>query len=258
MRFFGSHNVFFMKQSLVNNDHRPGAFLVVGTDTGVGKTVFTGLLGRYLEQKDLGFILFKPFCSGGREDIKYLQTANIHNDIDINYWYYEAPISPAAWELQSNQKIDFVGIIEALRRQFENHDREIILVEGVGGLLSPISISHSVASIGEALNAKLIIVAPNRVGVVNQVLLTLEAALNRGLSIASVVLIGQEFPDISAANNAELIKCQIPEMPDFKGIFDLPWLGESASNPNLINANFKRAECFLKKIFDMVINPHLL
>ena len=57
----------------------------------------------------------------------------------------------------------------------------VLLVEGVGGLLAPLAKGRTVASLGQALGAQLIVVAPNRVGVINQVLLTVEAAAKRGL-----------------------------------------------------------------------------
>ena len=67
--------------------------------------------------------------------------------------------------------------------------------------------------------------APNRVGVVNHVLLTLEATLARGLSVSCVVLMEQENPDESAIDNAEVIQMHLPEMSDFNGVFEFPWLG---------------------------------
>jgi len=231
-------------------------FLVVGSDTGVGKTVFTGLFGQYLSDTGVGFSLFKPFCSGGRGDIEFLEKCGNLGQAELNYWYHEQPISPAAWQLSTGNQINFDDVIERLKREFKRNDRDIFIVEGVGGLLAPITLNRTVASLAQELGSKLIIIAQNRVGVINHVLLTLEAALSRGLSVASVILMEQEKPDSSAVDNAELIRIHMSNTPGFKGIFEFPWLGKGADNPELIVNNIKKAECVLKEVFDEVIKPY--
>ena len=232
-------------------------FLVVGSDTGVGKTVFTGLLGRYLSNTRLRFQLVKPFCSGGIKDIKFLKAANAGiGRAEVNYWYGDKPISPAAWELFTGNQIDFDDVVEKLRQEFNRDDCDILLVEGVGGLLAPITRKHTVASLGQELGSPIIIIAQNRVGVINHVLLTVEAAVSRGLSVASVILMGQEEPDASADNNAELIRTHIPNISGLKGIYEFPWIGEKADNPKLIPVNVKKAESLLDKFFNEVIKPY--
>ena len=81
----------------VHNSNRARAvFLVTGSDTGVGKTVFTGLLGRYLEDKGVRLSLAKPFCSGGRGDVEFLAACGALAQAEVNYWYDDEPVSPAA------------------------------------------------------------------------------------------------------------------------------------------------------------------
>ena len=84
---------------------------------------------------------------------------------------------------------------EVCSRQVAVRQAGVLLVEGVGGLLAPLAKGKTVASLGQAIGAQLIVVAPNRVGVINQVLLTVEAAAKRGLEVACVVLMGQKEPD---------------------------------------------------------------
>ena len=132
-----------------------------------------------------------------------------------------------------------------------------LLVGGVGGLLAPLANGRTVASLGQSLGSQLILVAPNRVGVVNHVLLTAEAALVRGLSVACVVLMEQEEPDASAIDNVELIRMHLPEMADFKGVFEFPWLVEGADDPGLIALNVKKAYGVLGAIFEACVLPSL-
>ncbi len=234
--------------------------LVTGSDTGVGKTVFTGLLGRYLSDKGVCLRLAKPFCSGGRGDVEFLAGCSALGQAEVNYWYDDEPISPAAWELRTGEEIDFDECVEWVFKVEGGRLKEeggVLLVEGVGGLLAPLANGRTVASLGQALGSQLILVAPNRVGVVNHVLLTAEAALVRGLSVACVVLMEQEEPDESASDNVELIRMHLPEMADFKGVFEFPWLVEGADDPGLIALNVKKAEGVLGAIFEACVLPSL-
>ena len=236
-------------------------FLVSGSDTAVGKTVFTGLLGQYI--KNIGFRarLAKPFCSGGRKDIQFLAECAAVDEREINYWYHNEPISPATWELRTGKRVDFMGSVKWVKKLEESFKGQgesgVLLVEGVGGLLAPLDQVATVASLGQALGSQLILVVPNRVGAVNHVLLNTEAALGHGLSVACIVLMQLEEPDESAIDNAKLMQIHLPKMADFKGIFEFPWLGEGADDSALNSVNLKKAEGVLEVIFDECILPIL-
>ena len=121
-------------------------FLVVGTDTGVGKTVFTGLFARYLMDNGVGVQAVKPFCSGGMEDVEFLAEAQGGlGQEEVNYWYSEEPISPAAAELRLGQAVDFEGAINwinSLRSVVFSHQ------EGLSGQLAVSSWQLAVGSVG--------------------------------------------------------------------------------------------------------------
>ena len=63
--------------------------------------------------KGVGVRAVKPFCSGGKADIEFLQAAQDGNlgQAEVNYWYSEEPVSPAAAELRLGQAVDFEGAI---------------------------------------------------------------------------------------------------------------------------------------------------
>jgi len=226
-------------------------FLVVGTDTGVGKTVFTGLFARYLMDEGDGVRAVKPFCSGGKADIGFLRAAQGGlGQEDLNFWYSGELISPAAWELRHGQAVDFDGCIVWTQQKYAGAG--VLLVEGVGGLLAPLAKGKTVASLGQAISAQLIVVAPNRVGVINQVLLTVEAAAERGLEVACVVLMGQKKPDDSVSENEDLICQNLPEMTGFKGVVEFPYLGPDASDPRLIPDHTNKAGKVLCQIAELL------
>ena len=226
-------------------------FLVVGTDTGVGKTVFAGLFGMFLRQQGVGVRVLKPFCSGGKADIEFLQAAQSGlSQKALNFWYSDEPISPAAWELRHGQAVDFDGCIA--RTQQKGAETGVLLIEGVGGLLAPLTKGKTVASLGQALGAQLIVVAPNRVGVINQVLLTIEAAAKRDLEVVLVVLMGEKETDDSVPENTDLIRQNLPEMTDFKRVIEFPYLGSDASDPSLISDHANTAGKGLCQVADLL------
>ena len=230
--------------------------------------MFAGLFGMFLRQQGVGVRVLKPFCSGGKADIEFLAASQGGGlgQVDLNFWYSDEPISPAAWERRHSQAVDFKGAINwinSLRSAVFRHQEGlggqlpvgsgqagVLLVEGVGGLLAPLAKGKTVASLGQALGSKLIVVAPNRVGVSNQVLLTVEAAAKRGLEVVLVVLMGQRELDDSVLENENLIRALMPDMARFKGVFEFPWLGVGADDPEQIGANVKKAEKVLAKIID--------
>ena len=130
--------------NLMTDDLRLETFLLVGTDTGVGKTVFSGLFARYLMDNGVGVQALKPFCAGGKADIEFLQAARDGlAQEEVNYWYSEEPISPAAAELRLGQAVDFEGAINwinSLRSAVFSHQEglsgQVAVGSGEGGLQS--------------------------------------------------------------------------------------------------------------------------
>ena len=228
--------------------------MVVGTDTAVGKTIFTGLLCKYLQINNIITGCFKPFCSGGTNDIEFLKSCGAEGK--VNLWYEKSPISPGAWELRFKKDIDFHYIVSELLCAFEKN--EFNLIEGVGGLLAPLSKENkTVATLCKLIDANIILVATNRVGVINHILLTLETALARNITISCVVLMDPKEPDASVIDNAELVRMHRPKAKNFHGVFEFPWLGESADDPTLIDFNLKKAEGVLGEIIKVLFLPSL-
>ena len=214
--------------------------------------MFAGLFGMFLRQQGVGVRVLKPFCSGGKADIEFLAASQGGGlgQVDLNFWYSDEPISPAAWELRHGQAVDFDGCIA--RTQQKGAETGVLLIEGVGGLLAPLTKGKTVASLGQALGAQLIVLAPNRVGVINQVLLTIEAATKRGLKVALVVLMGQKEPDDSVPENADLICQNLPEITGFKGVIEFPNLGPDASDPSLIPDHANKAGKVLCQVAELL------
>lgn len=196
-------------------------FFVTGTDTEVGKTVLTALLARFWTAQGRRVAAFKPICSGGRDDARALHAAlggALALD-EINPWHFRAAIAPslaAKLERKTVALAPVLAHIRARQRRFE-----LTLVEGAGGLLSPLGKNFNSRDLLLALRAAPIIVAPNQLGVINHLLLTLEALPKNCRAKAKIVLMSPAQPDASTATNARLLGEFFPA----KQTFALPWLG---------------------------------
>ena len=94
-------------------------FFITGTDTGVGKTVLTALLARYLCERRVRVAAFKPVCSGGRADARALHAAlgGVLTLDEINPWHFRAALAPtlaAAREKKSVALAQVLGHILSL------------------------------------------------------------------------------------------------------------------------------------------------
>lgn len=195
---------------------------ITGTDTGSGKTVLATLLTRFLRERGVKVAAFKPLCSGGRDDAR-----KIHAALDgaltldeINPWHFRAAIAPSLAAKLEKKSITLAQVLAHLR--FHRGNSEATLVEGAGGLLSPLGKDFDSRDLILALRATPIIVAPNQLGVVNHLLLTLEALPKNYRTKAKVVLMSPTKPDSATTTNAQLLGAFFPP----NRIFALPWLGK--------------------------------
>ena len=198
---------------------------ITGTDTGVGKTVLTALLARFLRERGVNAAALKPICSGGRADARVLRAA-VDGALSLdetNPWRFRAPVAPLLAARRERKYVDLSEVmahIRALQGRFD-----VLLVEGAGGLLSPLGENFDSRDLITTLDASPIIVAPNRLGVVNHILLTLEVLPRSVAARALVVLVSPSKRDAATGTNAELLAGSF----DAKRIFTLPWLGENFS-----------------------------
>lgn len=195
---------------------------ITGTDTGVGKTVLTVLLVKFLREAGVNAAALKPVCSGGRGDARKIFAAmNGALSLDeINPWHFRAPIAPLLAARRESKKVrlrQILAHVRAMQRRFD-----VLLVEGAGGLLSPLGEGFDSRDLIVALRAMPIIVAQNKLGAVNQVLLTLEALPKNLRTKSRVVLVSPRKPDVSTKANAKLLA----EFFDAGKIFLLPRLNK--------------------------------
>jgi dethiobiotin synthetase len=195
---------------------------ITGTDTGAGKTVLTALLARFLAEQNIRVAAFKPVCSGGRDDAEKIHAAlgGALTLDEINPWHFRAAIAPALAAKLEKKSVTLAQTLAHIRAK--QKDFEITLVEGAGGLLSPIGKDFNSRDLILALRAAPIIVAQDKLGAVNHLLLTLEALPKNYRAKAKIVLMSPAKPDSATATNAQLLGEFFPPAK----IFTLPWLGK--------------------------------
>ncbi len=196
-------------------------FFITGTDTGSGKTVLTALLARYLCERRVRVAALKPVCSGGRMDAQILKSAlggSLTLD-EINPWHFRAPVAPVLAARQERKSLAQAEVLAFIRGAAQKYD--VTLVEGAGGLLSPLGENFDSRTLIMALKADPIVVACNRLGVVNHVLLTLEALPKAIRAKVKIVLMEPPKPDASTLSNAGLLASFLTS----GRILHLPWLG---------------------------------
>ena len=178
---------------------------ITGTGTGVGKTLLTALLAAHFRQTGNSVAALKPVCSGGRADAELLAAA-LAGDLsldEINPWHFRAPLAPVLAARDEKAIVTRSQIVAHIRKVQPRF--AVVLIEGAGGLLSPLGENVDSRDLIVALRAMPVIVAPNRLGVVNDVRLTLPALPSAARQRALVVLMAPETPDASTPSNASLL-----------------------------------------------------
>jgi dethiobiotin synthetase len=210
---------------------------ITGTDTGVGKTVLTAMLLRHLRQEGRHALAVKPFCTGSRDDALLLHEfeKNFLTLDEVNPFFFKQPLAPAAARLKKEIPLD--AVLEKIRVLAARC--EVLLVEGVGGVLAPLGKNYTVATLIAGLDPAVIVVSRNALGTLNHTLLTAHELQAIGVDKFAIVMVDAQNPDISARSNPTLLKKMLPH----SRIFSLPYLGSEVSNVTSVKKN----ALFLKK-----------
>lgn len=198
----------------------PQILFITGTDTGVGKTVFAALSTVYLRQQGFHVAALKPLASGGREDAKILHAAagKVLSLDEVNPWHFRVPLAPVLAARKEKRQVRLREVVAQIQRVAKKF--EVVVVEGAGGLLSPMGEGFDSRDLVAALKATPVIVAANRLGAVNQVRLVLEALPLTVQKKARIVLVNPQKPDAASRTNPDLLR----EFVAAKQLRVMPWL----------------------------------
>lgn len=174
---------------------RNGLF-VTGTDTGVGKTLITAGLAHALQACGIDVGVMKPVETGcptrnGRpqppDALTLCEAAGSRDALDlINPYRFREPLAPMVAAERSRRSIDVDRLLERFGRLADRHT--VMLVEGAGGLLVPITEKVSFLDLAARLQLPILVVIGSRLGALNHARLTIDAALTARVPVAGAIV----------------------------------------------------------------------
>ena len=203
---------------------------VTSTDTDIGKTYVCAGLAHTLKKLDVDVGIMKPFACGIKQkigfssnDLTILANAAMVDDAEdiINPFFFPIPTSPYTAAKNLGVKIDINHVMKCFRKLNKIHD--IILVEGIGGIMTPILKDYAIINLIKDLNANTIIVTSSKIGTVNHTILTCNMCKRmkipvKGLIINNFDSIGYPIPelerDLSTLTNLPVL-CSLPHLTKF-------------------------------------------
>ncbi len=189
-------------------DCRPG-FFFTGTDTGVGKTFVTAAVARLLRGQSRPVRVCKPVATGARlvggrwlsEDTTILAEAAAAAADEVTRYTFPDPVAPPVAARRQGARLTLSALAQAVADS--RRPGTVLLVEGVGGLLCPLTETETVADLAAVLQLPLVVVTRRSLGTLNHTLLTVEAACSRGLEVAGVV-VNEVAPPASLAEETNV------------------------------------------------------
>ncbi len=234
-----------------------GGILITGTDTGVGKTFVACGLAAHLKESGYRVGVMKPAETGCVEKdgklfpedaVRLKEASGCAEPIEkiCPYRLCDA-LAPSVAAERDGVRIDIDRLMDMYQEISLAHD--ITLVEGAGGLIVPLLPSFTYADLAGVLKLPLIVVAANKLGVINHLLLTLEHAGCKGLPVLGYVLNQVEGPLSLAADTNREVLANLTAAPC---LAELPFLENMEAKKNSPPDWFK--ERFEFRFIESVLN----
>ena len=210
--------------------------LITGTDTGIGKTLIAGAIAAHLRRQGLRVGVLKPAASGCvkrreglvSEDAEFLaHCADSPHPLDIIApQRFAEPLAPAIAAQRLGVSLDW----DAIQRSMTiiTRDSDILIVEGVGGIMVPMDAKHTMLDVAQWLKLPAIVVARPNLGTINHTLLTVDALRDAKVKVAGVVVnrYPAEMPGVAEETNPRAIEkwgkvpvlCIVPDVKEPIGL----------------------------------------
>jgi len=205
------------------------SLFITGTDTDVGKTYITAGLAITLRKMSIDVGVMKPFAAGvaqkkgyKSEDVEILsKSAQTHDPENlVNPQFFPIPASPyTAWKkLKIKPKIPLV--LSSFKKLSDMHD--MMLVEGVGGILTPILKDYYVTNLIKDMKIPTIIVTRSKVGTVNHTLMTVKMCEKYKIPIKGIII--NNFDDDGYPINQ--LKKDLEDLTKVKVLGSIPFIND--------------------------------
>lgn len=209
---------------------------VTGTGTGVGKTFVACGLARALAMRGHDVGVLKPVATSSRSDIRQLlASSQIHSNKkqtvarleDVNPIFFREPLAPWVAAQRKTAALSITKIKSAFQKIAEQH--EFVIVEGIGGVMVPLTRNYFVLDLIKDLALPALVTADAGLGTINHTLLTVNALHQRKIKIIGIVLNGWQGKSIAEHTNPNAIQ----ELTGIKTTV-LPWKPKTRHNVNKI------------------------
>jgi dethiobiotin synthetase len=212
-------------------------FFVTATGTEIGKTFITQALVRYSKTQKIPFIPSKPIISGWSNEIEESDTGlllkaaglaiNEANIDAMSPWRFTLPLSPDMAAVAENREMDIQSLIQYCNKQraFAQRQGAQYLIEGVGGLMSPIKGRFTNLEWIKTLNCRCIVVTGSYLGTLSHTLTALKVLENEGVEIAALVVNETPRSMVPLADTADYLH-NIASFP----VIDIPWQQNTISH----------------------------
>lgn len=196
------------------------SYFVTGTDTGVGKTVITAAIASVLKKRGIDVGVMKPIATGisknGRfksEDVEILHDAASTNDDEktINPVFLPLPVSPYDASKDLGLKIDMEMIVERYNYLAKSH--QMVLVEGIGGIMTPITRDFFVADMIKQMNLETIVVTRSTLGTINHTTMTIEMCKKYQIPVKGLIINYFDEKGGPAERNAPFTLHEVTRLP---------------------------------------------
>ncbi len=174
------------------------AIFITATGTDVGKTFVAASLIRHLRQMGRLVDAIKPVVSGfdpalaPKSDpgvlLQALGLPITAQELDrISPWRFRDPVSPDLAAAREGRGIDVDGVIGFCQTAIDQR-RDILLIEGIGGIMVPLDAERTILDVMMALQLPLILVTGSYLGTISHTLTALDALYQRGLRVMATIV----------------------------------------------------------------------
>ncbi len=221
---------------------------ITGTDTGVGKTFVAAGIASALKKRGINVGVMKPIHTGCKtrrgilipeDSVKLAKSANVDDPLGlITPYIFKEPVAPYIAAKENSITIDLHRIIKSFNTLVTWHD--FMIVEGIGGVLVPLTRNFFVADLIRRLKLPAIIVTRSGLGTINHTLLTIHCLKERKIPIKGIVI------NDSIKGKKTLAEKTLPET--IESLSGVPVLGRI---PYLLKGRLTDLDPFLKATDDL-------
>jgi dethiobiotin synthetase len=192
-----------------------GALFITATGTDIGKTHLACALIRYLRGRGQDVEALKPVATGfdpmqpDKSDTGLLlaaldRPATMENIASVTPWHFAAPLAPERAARREGRLLDFDQLVAFTRAAVRDH-RGTLLIEGIGGVMVPLTPARTVLDWMAAIRIPVILVAGSYLGSISHTLTCLEVMRQRDLALAAVVINESDHSTVTLEDTVESI-----------------------------------------------------